>query len=110
MGGMQMDFGMADTIPNDAKMKYKHVAIVRFRHRFPMDMLRYDRAMPFHESDAGTIERAFDSCDPMKVHAVAVMKYSEVRDWNAAWTFDRWKSFCCELVKPSQYKPEPAKV
>ena len=52
---------------------------------FPMDMLRYDRAFPYTESDSVTISSTFyRRCESYEVLVVTNL---------AKFTVDRWRSF-----------------
>lgn len=99
---------MSATLTTEAKLKYVHRAIVVLSSvsRFPIDMLRYDRCTPATESDSHSIEDSFDSRDvrgPIGKREVGISKYSEHKDWDKAFTTDRWKSFGCTLKKPLPY-------
>jgi len=95
-------FYMPDTGPTNFRPTYIHFAVI-ICHSFPIDMLRYDRCTPHSEQDADEIERSLN--DGSDIRRVCVQRYSEERQWERAWTFDRWRSFCCKIEKPSIVTP-----
>jgi hypothetical protein len=77
-------------------MRYQHFALVTIRPggTFPLDGLRYDRCMPWHETDTRRIEdtqNIFVSSRPDKPTQVIVTKYG--CDTKAIWTNQFWHSF-----------------
>ena len=62
--------------------------LVEGRGSFPIDMLRYDRAWPSTESDAGTIDRSFHS--RLRPQVVILEGLSKP-------TVGRWASFGWEV-------------
>jgi len=63
---------------------------LRGRAAFPIDMLRYDRAVPASETDAAAIERSH----------MRMARYETVTvDMPSAPTVDRWKSFWWDVTK-----------
>ncbi len=73
---------------------FAHVLEVRYRGKFPTDMLRHDRAWPRTPADATVI-------DLSRGGTVQVVRHHSHRDPEVAWTFDRWQSFGCECVPVS---------
>jgi len=63
------------------------------RGQFPVDMLRYDRAMPRSERDAGIIEESLTRRGPQAEHEVKIEGLKEP-------TVDRWTSFGWQVVGP----------
>lgn len=55
--------------------------------QFPVDMLRYDRAWPASEIDAGTIHASFRNVERWSV-SLEGLDYP---------TVERWRSFGCEV-------------
>ena len=60
---------------------------------FPLDMLRYDRCCPMHETDSTLITHTFTDRVPWQVK---IIRYVPNKD--AAWTLPRWASFGVTLV------------
>lgn len=88
-----------------AAMKYSHLALIKFTGRFPIDMLRYDRCMPYREADSALIQHSIENCSGGQV---IVLKYSEMKDWANLWTMARWKTYgSCELRPLNMYDPTP---
>ena len=74
----------------DGSLKYKHLAKVTIKpfHQFPIDMLRYDRCMPYREVDSYWIQTTGHNDKPA---VLVVIQYSF--NSKAEWTTDRWSSF-----------------
>jgi hypothetical protein len=69
------------------------------RGRFPLDMLRYDRAYPVHPDDVRIIEGASTDPDPVKVVVVTLRRWCESRRDQP--TEGRWQSFGWPVVTGS---------
>lgn len=72
---------------------YIHIGEIQGRGQIPFDMLRYDRAFPYRESDSAAIERRdlalhdrVDDSDPVQVATLRTTKAEP-------WTHGRWQSF-----------------
>lgn len=78
------------------KKRYLHKLTVKGLGSFPIDMLRYDRCMPYSEEDASKINQTFwPSCrDQIEI---TVYKISDLKD--PQWEIRRWESFCYKMVK-----------
>lgn len=83
-------------------LRYRHIARISGSGEFPLDMLRYDRCYPYTETDSSIIHTSIQLDINARVSdwTVLVMQYSELKDWQSAWTFGRWKSFCCRVDPP----------
>ena len=73
---------------------YTHRASVSIpdHGRFPVDMLRYDQCYPCGEQDSSRIEASL-AARTAAPFAVCVERVTTARDWNAAFTRERWESF-----------------
>lgn len=60
---------------------------------FPVDMLRYDRACPYTESDSHVIQSTHDDYIAWQVRVIRYVTYKDRK-----WTIDRWASFGTTLV------------
>ena len=69
---------------------YEHIAEVRGRGQFPIDMLRYDQCYPRTGDDAHKIASARDD------RAVVIVTKSD--DPIACWTERRWASYLWRLT------------
>lgn len=86
--------------------KYRHRLRVTFSGRFPVDMLRFDRAHPATEGDALTIEESVYDYEGHRARVVMVDKYSDTANGRdpRVWTVQRWASFgvSVELAAPEE--------
>ena len=65
--------------------------------QFPVDMLRYDQAVPWSEVDSGKIATDWGSREALEPRQVAVLRHVSVpkpRPGGLGWpTVERWRSF-----------------
>lgn len=77
--------------------RYRHVLEVAVRHRFPIDMLRYERAYPLHEADSNRIQALVEEDQRTATErVVSVAKVTD--DKNPSWGTARWTSFGCTIM------------
>ncbi len=72
------------------RMRYDY--IVQGTGEFPYDMLRYDRAFPYSEFDAGGMTHAASRLDASAPRRVDLSSYSRP-------TQGRWRSFGWEIIE-----------
>lgn len=84
------------------KAGYLHVAEVRGKDGFPIDMLRYDRASPWEETDAHAIERSLNPMLDREPFAIRIVRYTD--SVKPAWSLSRWASFHCEVEEIEGYE------
>lgn len=73
-------------------VRNEYIVKVRGNTRFPIDMLRYDSAVPATEVDSGLIDDTYGIRYPMEPMTITVRMMHEP-------TSDRWKSFSWEVVE-----------
>jgi hypothetical protein len=77
------------------KKMYKTTAAITGSGRFPIDMLRYDKAFPDTEQEAGLIINTFDYPDPWKIRVATY--HTRRLSGVPAFTHGRWESFGCAV-------------
>lgn len=79
----------------DRTLKYVHKARITCKSfNFPMDMLRYDRCMPFGPDDVFAMTRP-PGIKSERDTTVTVIAYSPTKD--SPFTVARWNSFGCSV-------------
>jgi len=76
------------------KLYVIHVTVIGYGP-FPIDMLRYDRSCPDHETDSYDIARTTYEPQMREVHLVQFSKNQKISDHSIA----RWKSFKWKIMK-----------
>src|SRR2546423_1367565 len=84
------------------KLTHSYAADIKGHGSFPIDMLRYDRAIPFAERDSHVI---CQSLNPMlgnpRPFSVRIIKYGVGA--KPVWAVDRWASYHCEVKEVNSY-------
>jgi hypothetical protein len=74
---------------------YRQAATIKGRGEFPVDMLRYDRACPYSETDSYTIRNAIAQGDGHE-WTISVVRYVSTKDQK--WTIASWQSFGVSII------------
>lgn len=78
----------------------KEIWTVQGTGNFPIDMLRYDSCFPASETESHKITASFQEHGP---HKIRLARYRQ-SDMRAEPHYERWKSFCWEVVRDSYVK------
>lgn len=73
-----------------------HIAKVRGRGEFPVDMLRYDRCSPFRESDSANVQCGHGP--EREVEVIAIREGGNRIKNYMPFTHARWESFGWKIV------------